>query len=45
VIKVGSLDDPSAFKVQADIWMKTAQPWHRPHEGAAQFDGNPNPAG
>jgi hypothetical protein len=45
VIKVGSLDDPSAFKVQADIWMKAAQPWHRPHEGAARFDGNPNPAG
>jgi hypothetical protein len=41
VIKVGSLDDPSAFKVQADIWMKSAQPWHRPHEGAAQFDESP----
>jgi hypothetical protein len=41
VVKVGSLDDPSDFKVQADIWMKAAQPWHRPHEGAAQLAGNP----
>ncbi|HEY5071788.1 MAG TPA: GFA family protein [Caulobacteraceae bacterium] len=41
VIKVGSLDDPSMFKVQVDIWMKSAQPWHRPHEGAAQFETSP----
>ena len=38
-IKVGSLDDRSAFKVQADIWMKSAPPWHRPHEGARQIEG------
>ncbi len=44
VIKVGSLDDPSGFKVQADIWMGAAQPWHTGHEGAARFEGNP-PAG
>jgi len=41
VIKVGSLDDPSDFKVQADIWMKAAQPWHVAHEGAFQVEGNP----
>jgi hypothetical protein len=41
VIKVGSLDDPSIFNVQADIWMKSAQPWHRPHPGAAQFSEGP----
>lgn len=41
VIKVGGLDDPSDFTVQADIWMKTAQPWHSPHEGAVQMPGNP----
>ena len=45
VIKVGSLDDPSAFTVQADIWMGAAQPWHRPHEGAARFEGNPGAGG
>jgi hypothetical protein len=40
-IKVGSLDDPSKFQPLFDIWMKSAQPWHRPHEGAAQFDKAP----
>ncbi|MFI5002742.1 MAG: GFA family protein [Reyranellales bacterium] len=39
-IKVGSLDDRSDFRVQADIWMKSAPPWHRPYEGARQIDGN-----
>ena len=41
VIKVGGLDDPSAFAVQADMFMAAAQPWHRPHEGAVQMPGNP----
>ena len=27
VIKIGSLDDPSQFKPQVDIWTKSAQPW------------------
>ncbi len=40
-LKVGGVDDPSAFRVQADIWMKSAQPWHRPHEGAAQLETAP----
>ncbi|MBX9643352.1 MAG: GFA family protein [Novosphingobium sp.] len=40
-IKVGTLDDPSEFQVDADIWMKSAQPWHRKHNGAQQFEGNP----
>ncbi|HEV2362830.1 MAG TPA: GFA family protein [Caulobacteraceae bacterium] len=44
-VKVGSLDDPSAFRPQADIWMKSAQPWHQPHEGAAQFETAPPRAG
>lgn len=39
-VKVGSLDDRSDFKVQADIWMKAAPPWHRPYEGARQVEGN-----
>jgi hypothetical protein len=41
VIKVGSLDDGSKFKVQADLWMKSAQAWHRPHESAGQFETAP----
>jgi hypothetical protein len=39
-VKVGSLDDRSDFKVQADIWMKSAPAWHRPHDGAKQIEGN-----
>ncbi|SEP48906.1 Uncharacterized conserved protein [Rhodospirillales bacterium URHD0017] len=39
-VKVGSLDDRSDFKVQADIWMKSAPPWHRAHDGARQIEGN-----
>ena len=40
-VKVGSLDDPSTFAVQADIWRGAAQPWHVPHAGAMQFETNP----
>jgi len=40
-VKVGSLDDPAAFQVQADMWMSEAQPWHHPHNGAARFEANP----
>jgi hypothetical protein len=39
-VKVGSLDDASDFRVQADTWMRSAPVWHRPHEGARQFDGD-----
>ena len=39
-VKVGSLDDRSDVKVQADIWMKSAPAWPRPYEGARQVDGN-----
>ena len=28
-VKVGSLDDPSAFRPRLHIWMKEAQPWHK----------------
>ena len=41
VIKVGSLDDPSAFHVAIDMWMSSAQPWHQPHDGAASVPGSP----
>ena len=26
-LRVGSLDDPSGFRPQADIFVKSAQPW------------------
>ena len=41
VVKVGSLDDPSAFKIGVDMWMSAAQSWHRPHDGAVSLPGNP----
>ena len=41
VVKVGSLDDPSAFKVGLDLWMASAQPWHRPHEGVPGIPQGP----
>jgi len=40
-IKVGTFDDPSEFHVNADIWLQSAQPWHRSHDGAQQFQENP----
>lgn len=39
-IKVGGLDDSSDYRVQADIWMKSAPHWHRPHDGAKRVEGN-----
>jgi len=39
-VKVGSLDDASDFRVDADVWMASAPAWHRPHEGARQFPRN-----
>lgn len=41
VIKVGSLDDPSAFAVQANIYAKGAQPWHYMAPGVPKFEGMP----
>ncbi|WP_375428585.1 GFA family protein [uncultured Sphingomonas sp.] len=40
-VKVGSLDDATGFKVDADIWMKFAPAWHSAQEGSLHFDGNP----
>lgn len=39
-IKVGSLDESSDYRVQVDIWMKSAPSWHRPHDGAKRIEGN-----
>jgi hypothetical protein len=41
MIKIGSLDDPSGFQPQVDIYRASAHPWHAPHEGAAQFPKGP----
>ncbi len=40
-IKVGSLDDPSGFRSQANIWTKSAQPWHHLDAAVPHFKQNP----
>lgn len=40
-IKVGSLDDPGFFRPQAEIWVRSAQPWQYRDPAVPQFRGNP----
>jgi hypothetical protein len=40
-VKVGSLDDPSGFRPQANIWVKSAQPWHDLDPAIPLFDQDP----
>ena len=40
-VKVGSLDDPSGFRPQANIWTKSAQPWHHLDTAISRFKENP----
>jgi len=40
-IKVGTLDDPSGFKPQMQIWTDSAQPWLPLAEDCVQFSRNP----
>ncbi len=37
-LKVGTLDDPSAYKPGAVLWTSSAQPWHIIPDDAAHFD-------
>jgi hypothetical protein len=36
-IKVGSLDDPSTFNAEANIWVGSAQPWHCHNKDLPEF--------
>jgi hypothetical protein len=40
-VKVGSLDDPSVFRTQANIWTQSAQPWHYLDPAISRFKANP----
>jgi hypothetical protein len=40
-VKVGSLDDPSGFRPQANTWTKSAQPWHHLDAAISRFKANP----
>jgi len=41
-IKVGSLDDPSRFRTQANIWNASAQPWHCFDAAVPRFKHDPD---
>ncbi|HET9955920.1 MAG TPA: GFA family protein [Polyangiaceae bacterium] len=40
-VKVGSLDDPSEFRSMGSIWLKSAQPYHRPDKEQRCWDTVP----
>jgi len=40
-IRAGSLDDPSWFRPQAEIWVARAQPWVHLDPDVPHFPGNP----
>lgn len=41
-IKVGTLDDPSWFETQGNIWTSSAQPWHRIESDLPNWEKNPS---
>ena len=41
-VAVGSLDDPSTFKPDQELWMARAHPWHSVLAGTTKFDGRPS---
>jgi hypothetical protein len=40
-VKAGSLDDPSRFSVQANIWVSSAPPWHHIDSAVPRFPRDP----
>lgn len=40
-VRVGSLDDPKAFKAAGHIWTKSAPPWHPIDPNLPSAPGNP----
>ena len=41
MIQVGSLDDPSVFAPQTEVWMGSAHQWHSQCPATLKFDGPP----
>ena len=41
MIFVGSLDDPSVFKPQTELWLGSGHPWHSVNPDTLKFDGPP----
>ena len=45
VVKAASLDDPSWFAAEADVWVESAQPWDYMDPAIPKFPKNrPRPA-
>ncbi len=40
-IKIGTLDDPSAFTSEGSVWTSSTQPWHRVDDSLPTYDKNP----
>jgi hypothetical protein len=40
-ISAVTLDDPSIYKPEKDIWVKNAQPWDVMNPDLPKFEGNP----
>ena len=40
-IRVGTLDDPSGFRAEADIFVKSAQPWDHMDPATPKYDSYP----
>jgi len=40
-VKAGSLDDPRQFRPNANIWIKSAQPWHYLDSALPRFKQDP----
>ena len=40
-VKIGTLDDPSSFQSQGNIWTSSAQPWHRIETDLPSHEKNP----
>jgi hypothetical protein len=43
-VKASSLDDPSWYEPEANVWLESAQPWHRPDPQLPGFARNRAPA-
>jgi hypothetical protein len=41
MIQVGSLDDPSSFTPQTELWLSSGYSWHSLNPGTLKFEGRP----
>ena len=41
MLLVGSLDDPSCFEPQTELWLSRGYPWHSVNPSTLKFEGRP----